>query len=237
MVFTLNITDLWSRWTKSLIITLRNLTKYNKSKDIIKRENLTRVCAKLSGFFSLHADYVILQISASIQNKFSLIARRGKPRWLYWKWQAKFLLLQTQTYWVPFAFHLANLKKNFTEELDSTRFNMRRVQIWLKRSTCYNISLIKNIILHSISLQTTWSFYANLSRSPLCRTRVLSKHVLKAAYPLGNWIHCFRRRPTNGGPVTIPYDPVSVWSFCFVPMWQQVETEFTPHILYVKWVL
>lgn len=44
--FILTISYLWSPWTKSLIITLRNLTRYNKSKDIINRDNSTRVLCR-----------------------------------------------------------------------------------------------------------------------------------------------------------------------------------------------
>ena len=102
MVFALNITDLWSRWTKGLIITLRNLTRYNKSKDIIERDNSTRVFEHKLSVFSL---YILTMLSCGSELLgISLTTRRGKTRWLYWKWQSKFVLIQTQTYWVRLHF-------------------------------------------------------------------------------------------------------------------------------------
>lgn len=59
----------------------RKFNEVQQSKDVIKRDNSTRFFAqklRLSLFFSLHDDDIIVRISASIKNRLSLIARKGK---------------------------------------------------------------------------------------------------------------------------------------------------------------
>lgn len=59
----------------------RKFNEVQQSKDVIKRDNSTRFFAqklRLSFFFSLHDDDIIVRISASIKNRLSLIARKGK---------------------------------------------------------------------------------------------------------------------------------------------------------------
>ena len=89
-----------------------------------------------------------------------------------------------------FAFHLADLKKNLTEEVDNTfEAGADLTQaIYLLYLLQYFINQ-KNYSPRSKFTQLHRQlevFYANLSSSPLCRTRVLNKHVLKASYPLCN---------------------------------------------------
>lgn len=145
-------------------------TKFNEvqqSKDVIKRDNSTRYFAqklRLSFFFSLHDDDIIVRISASTKNRLSLIALKGKHIWLYWKWQAKFPFTSNSNILCSVCISFNRSKKDLHLSPEGTVVDItyEAGSDLIQRSTYCNISLIKTLFSTELvyrSLQTTWSFF------------------------------------------------------------------------------